>query len=103
LLSSFGHTSVVINTIPLILESIETFVFYFPSAPTTLDQHEGKITDGVLAEVSILCSDLKKMGDILGLLTQEPEEYFRVKKESGLADKALDADTMNIMLEDGPD
>ncbi|MBI9092353.1 MAG: cysteine--tRNA ligase [Desulfobacterium sp.] len=97
-----------------------------------LDKHEGKITDGVLAEVSTLGSDLKKMGEILGLLTQEPEEYFRVKKESGLADKALDADTidrlvseriaarkskdfaradeiraeldaMNIILEDGPD
>ncbi len=97
-----------------------------------LDKHEGKITDEVLAEVSTLCSDLKKMGDILGLLTQEPEEYFRVKKDSGLADKALDADAidrlvneriearksknfaradeiraeldaMNIMVEDGPD
>ncbi|MCP4114763.1 MAG: cysteine--tRNA ligase [Desulfobacteraceae bacterium] len=97
-----------------------------------LDKHEGKITDEVLGKVSTLCSDLKQMGDILGLLTQEPEEYFRVKKESGLADKALDAeaidrlvneriearkskdfaradeiraelDAMNIMLEDGPE
>ncbi len=97
-----------------------------------LDKHEGNLTDDVLGEVSILCSDLKRMGDILGLLSQEPEEYFRVKKESGLADKALDADTidrlvneriearkskdfaradeiraeldaMNVILEDGPD
>ena len=31
-------TIVVINTIPLILKSIETFVFYFPATSTTLDQ-----------------------------------------------------------------
>ncbi|MBF0232676.1 MAG: cysteine--tRNA ligase [Desulfamplus sp.] len=78
-----------------------------------------------------ICFDLQKMGNILGILSQTPEEYFRGKKEAGLADGSIDPkivdqlvmertearksknftkadeiraklDSMNIILEDGP-
>lgn len=97
-----------------------------------LDLHEESLTPEILTQVSTLCSDLKRMGDIMGILTHKPADYFRAKKESGLADKELDGDlieglikervearktknfaradeiraqldAMNVILEDGPD
>jgi len=65
-----------------------------------LDKHDGKLTRKVLMEVSTICSDLKQMGEILGILSQEPSEYFRIKKESGLADKAIDADTIDALIKE---
>lgn len=81
--------------------------------------------------LEVICSDLQKMGNILGILSQSPEAYFKAKKEAGLADGNIDSseidklvqermdarkakdfaradeiraklDGMNIILEDGP-
>ncbi len=81
--------------------------------------------------LEVICSDLQKMGNILGILSQNPEAYFKAKKEAGLADGNIDPseidklvqermdarkskdfaradeiraqlDEMNILLEDGP-
>ncbi|MBF0302764.1 MAG: cysteine--tRNA ligase [Desulfamplus sp.] len=83
-----------------------------------------------MQELSIICSDLQKMGSILGIIAQSPESYFKAKKEAGLADSSIDPkmvdqlvlertearksknfaradeiraqlDAMNIILEDG--
>ncbi len=86
----------------------------------------------VFSQLSIICSDLKKMGEILGILSQPPTVYFKGKKEAGLAGGNIDPamidqlvmertqarkdknfaradeiraqlDGMNIILEDGAD
>ena len=82
--------------------------------------------------LEVICSDLQKMGNILGILSQNPEAYFKAKKEAGLASGEIDPtmidqlviertearksknfaradeiraqlDGMNILLEDGPE
>ncbi len=88
-------------------------------------------TDVVMENISTMCSDLKKMGRILGIISQKPGAYFKAKKEAGLAKGDIDPamidqlvlertearkskdfaraddirarlDEMNIILEDGP-
>ncbi len=83
-----------------------------------------------MQEIAAICYDIKKMGNILGILSQSPESYFKAKKDAGLADGAIDPkmvdqlviertearksknfaradeirkelDSMNIILEDG--
>ena len=84
-----------------------------------------------MENISTMCSDLKKMGRILGIISQKPGAYFKAKKEAGLAKGDIDPamidklvlertearkskdfaraddirarlDEMNIILEDGP-
>ncbi len=40
--------------------------------------------------LGIICSDLQRMGNILGILSQSPKEYFKAKKEAGLASGGID-------------
>ncbi len=65
-----------------------------------LDQQGETVTPETLSTVSTLCADLKRMGGILGILSQEPQDYFRAKKESGLAGKDLDGDAIEILIQE---
>lgn len=65
-----------------------------------LDLHGEKLTARIRPQVSTLCSDLKRMGSILGILTHEPADYFKAKKESGLADKELDGDAIEGLIKE---
>ena len=85
----------------------------------------------VSAQLALICSDLKKMGRILGILSQTPAAYFESRKAAALAGGDIDPamieelvaertkarkeknfaradeiraqlDEMNILLEDGP-
>lgn len=96
-----------------------------------LDKCGDSISSEKMKLLETICSDLRKMGGILGILSQTPEAYFRAKKEAGLADGAIDPkmvdqlviertearksknfaradeiraelDAMKIILEDGP-
>ena len=55
-----------------------------------LDGAGEKVQPEVLSQLSIICSDLKKMGEILGILSQTPSAYFEGKKEAGLAGGNID-------------
>ncbi len=97
-----------------------------------LDEEGDDLSDKSLEQLSLYCSDLKRMGSIVGILTEDPEVYFKSKQEAGLAGQSLDAevidrlvaertqarkekdfsradeirvqlDEMNILLEDGPE
>jgi len=97
-----------------------------------LDKCGGAISAERVKELQTICSDLQRMGNILGILSQTPKAYFRAKKEAGIADGAIDPkkvdqliieraearkskdfkradeiraelDSMKIILEDGPD
>jgi len=63
-----------------------------------LDKNEPDLPGPVLDTVSTLCSDLKKMGSILGILTNDPEAYFRAKKESGLEKQSMDSDAIDQLV-----
>lgn len=97
-----------------------------------LDENSYNISASGLEQISMICCDLKKMGNILGIVSNDPEKYFRARKEAGLAEKSIDPgkidklvneriearkskdfaradsiraslDEMNIILEDGPE
>ncbi len=88
------------------------------------------ISSETTQKLSIIVTDLYKMGNILGIISQSPESYFKAKKEAALADSSIDPkmvdklvmertearraknfaradeiraqlDAMNIILEDG--
>lgn len=61
----------------------------------TIGDSAGKeVKDSVISdnlkEISRIAADLKKMGSILGIISQSPESYFKVKKDAGLADSSID-------------
>ncbi len=97
-----------------------------------LDENEPDFSSEILEEIKIICSDLKKMGDILGIISENPVNYFKTKKDEKLKAASLDStaidmlvkertearrtknftradeiraelDKMNVTLEDGPD
>ena len=47
-------------------------------------------TQVVMENISTMCSDLKKMGRILGIISQKPDVYFKAKKQAGLAKGDID-------------
>ncbi|MFH1156598.1 MAG: cysteine--tRNA ligase [Pseudomonadota bacterium] len=63
-----------------------------------LDEHPDGIEGDALENVSLLCSDLKRMGSILGILTHIPEAYFAAKKKSGLENQSLDAAAIDALV-----
>lgn len=97
-----------------------------------LDKAGESLSAENIKKLETMCSDLQKMGNILGILSQTPADYFKAKKEAGLADGTIDPqmvdqlviertearksknfaradeiraqlDAMNIILEDGPE
>ncbi|SLM28561.1 Cysteine--tRNA ligase [Desulfamplus magnetovallimortis] len=94
-------------------------------------QNSETLSSSQKEKLETICSDLKKMGEILGIISHDPAEYFRSKKEEGIAMKGIDPafvdslvaertearkaknfaradeiraqlDEMKIVLEDGP-
>ncbi len=53
-------------------------------------QNENSISPDIIQQLSIIAADLQRMGNILGIISQSPESYFKAKKEAGLADSSLD-------------
>ena len=97
-----------------------------------LDQNKSGLPEKVREEINIICADLKKMGHILGILSENPMDYFKAKKDAKLKGRSLDShgidmlvkertrarkakdfaradeiraelDEMKVVLEDGPD
>ena len=96
-----------------------------------LDENEPDFSGEALEKIRVVYSDLKKMGSILGILYENPADYFKAKKEAKLKATSLDSaaidllvkerdqarkeknfkkadeireklDKMNVLLEDGP-
>ncbi|MBF0228064.1 MAG: cysteine--tRNA ligase [Desulfamplus sp.] len=55
-----------------------------------LDRSGETISSDNLKKVAEICADIKKMGSILGILSQSPQSYFKDKKDAALADGAID-------------
>jgi len=55
-----------------------------------LDRAGEVVQSEVLSQLSAICVDLKKMGEILGILSQTPTAYFEGKKEAGLVGGDID-------------
>ena len=58
------------------------------------------MSDAARREVSILYSDLKKMGEIFGVMTQEPDVYFQEKKSAGLAGQSLSSEEIDSLVKE---
>ncbi len=63
-----------------------------------LDENEPDFSPEVLKEIGIIYSDIKKMGDILGILYDNPADYFRAKKDAKLKQAALDSDAIDLLV-----
>ncbi|MBF0376951.1 MAG: cysteine--tRNA ligase [Desulfamplus sp.] len=55
-----------------------------------LDKSGDTISSDNLKKVAAICADIQKMGNILGILSQSPQSYFKDKKDAALADGAID-------------
>lgn len=63
-----------------------------------LDAATDDISPSDRETVSGICSDLKQMGSVLGILTNDPAAYFEVKKESALAKQDVDAEAIDQLV-----
>jgi cysteinyl-tRNA synthetase len=55
-----------------------------------LDETPGSIPDDILGKVLSIKTQILKIGTILGILTEDPDHYFRCKKISALENQDLD-------------
>jgi cysteinyl-tRNA synthetase len=63
-----------------------------------LDENAGGLSGDAAGELALLCSDLRRMGKVLGILTQTPQAYFAAKKRSALESQALDASAIDALV-----
>ncbi len=63
-----------------------------------LDKNEPEVSGDVLEEIRVVYSDLKKMGNILGILNENPADYFKAKKDVKLKETALDSDAIDLLV-----
>ncbi|MBF0203613.1 MAG: class I tRNA ligase family protein, partial [Desulfamplus sp.] len=69
------------------------------SEPSESISEPGKsISEENMKILETMCSDLRKMGSILGILSQTPEAYFKAKKEAGLADGVIDSKMVDQLV-----
>ncbi len=65
-----------------------------------LDKAGEDMSDAARREISILHSDLKKMGEIFGVMTQVPDVYFQEKKSAGLAGQSLSSEEIDSLVKE---
>ncbi len=65
-----------------------------------LDKKELDISSKMLEEIGIICSDLKKMGQILGILSENPVDYFKAKKYAKLKETSLDSHSIDMLVKE---
>ena len=63
-----------------------------------LDKNQPEVSGDVLEEIRVVYSDLKKMGNILGILNENPTDYFKAKKDAKLKETALDSDAIDLLV-----
>jgi cysteinyl-tRNA synthetase len=68
-----------------------------------LDESKGKLSPEKRAAVHTAISDIKRMGSILGIVTEPPSAYFEKKKARRLAAMGIRADEVEKMLQDRRD
>lgn len=61
---------------------------------------QGEVSEAVKARIQSECSDILKIGGILGILTQSPKAYFENKKVQGLEEKAIDPAVIDQMVQE---
>ncbi len=65
-----------------------------------MDEHSGNIADDSRKILETELSDILKMGDILGILTESPKAYFEKRRSSVLQKKSVDPAMIEQMIAD---
>ena len=63
-----------------------------------LDETSGPISDDILGKVLSIKAQILKIGTILGILTEDPDHYFRCKKISALENQDLDPTVIEDLI-----
>ena len=65
-----------------------------------LDENEPDFSSEVLEKIRVVYSDLKKMGSILGILYENPADYFKAKKDAKLKAASLDSAAIDLLVKE---
>lgn len=68
-----------------------------------LDEVEGTLQPDRRKSLETIRSDMHKMGDILGILREDPAEYFEKKRAKALAGDAIDPAAIDAMIQERRD
>ena len=64
-----------------------------------LDENSsGALSDSVRETLTTLYGDLKKMGAVFGVMSQDAGDYFREKKEAKVAEQAIDPEEIEMLV-----
>jgi cysteinyl-tRNA synthetase len=65
-----------------------------------LDQHQDNLSQKIKKTIQSNRSDILKIGNVLGILTEPPKVYFDKKRFQGLEQKSIDQDVIDKMVKE---
>jgi len=65
-----------------------------------LDQHQDNLSQKIKKTIQSNRSDILKIGNVLGILTEPPKVYFDKKRFQGLEQKSIDPDVIDKMVKE---
>jgi len=65
-----------------------------------LDQHQDNLSKRIKKTIQSNRSDILKIGNVLGILTEAPKVYFDKKRFQGLEQKSIDPDVIDKMVKE---
>lgn len=65
-----------------------------------LDQHQDNLSQKIKKTIQSNRSDILKIGNVLGILTEAPKVYFDKKRFQGLEQKSIDPDVIDKMVKE---
>jgi len=65
-----------------------------------LDQHQDNLSKKIKKTIQSNRSDILKIGNVLGILTEAPKVYFDKKRFQGLEQKSIDPDVIDKMVKE---
>jgi cysteinyl-tRNA synthetase len=68
-----------------------------------LDEGGDNIQPDIRAQLETIRSDMLKMGDILGILQENPKRYFEKKRSKALVEDAIDPAIIEALIQDRKD
>jgi cysteinyl-tRNA synthetase len=63
-----------------------------------LDDTKGDLSSQIRDDLNVVYNDIKSLSGILGIFILKPADYFKAKKDKGLADRAVDPEKIEELI-----